>query len=215
MTNFFSLDNILFSIAGQAISYLEFTAVFLGLTCVFFATRGKVLNFWFGYAYNFMLFFMFMQKHLYSNMLLQPVSIIINIFGHYRWTKPKANEKDKKDQLKVTLLTNKERVFYLGIVLIFTLLWGMFLSNVHTWWEIFPKARAPYLDSFVTGFILLAQYLSAQKKLDCWGAWLVVNITNITLYIVAGLKFMPLVSATYLILAFFGFAMWRKKMKEE
>ena len=83
------------------------------------------------------------------------------------------------------------------------------------WPDVFPTARAPFLDAFVTAFILLAQYLSAQKKIDCWGAWLVVNITNITLYIKAGLVFMPLVSAGYLILAFFGFAMWRKQMKAQ
>ena len=75
--------------------------------------------------------------------------------------------------------------------------------------------RKTLLDGFVTGAIVLAQQLSAKKKLDCWGAWLVVNITNIVLYVRAGLTFMPLVSATYLILAFFGFAMWRKQMREQ
>ena len=76
-------------------------------------------------------------------------------------------------------------------------------------------ARQPFLDAFVTGFILLAQYLSAQKKLDCWGAWLVVNVTNIVLYVHAGLAFLPLVCAGYIILAFFGFFMWRKQWIEE
>jgi nicotinamide mononucleotide transporter len=76
-------------------------------------------------------------------------------------------------------------------------------------------ARQPYLDAFVTSFILLAQYLSAQKKLDCWGCWMVVNTTNIILYIRAGLAFMPIVAAGYIILAFFGFAMWKKQYKEQ
>lgn len=209
----FSIDNIIFSIAGQGVSFLELIAVFAGLSCVFLATRGKVLNFWMGYLYNILLFFMFMQKHLYSSMLIQPVSFIINFFGHYRWTHPGDNEKDKKKQLKVTLLTNKERLMFLGIIALFTILWGFFLSRVHLFWpDFFPMARQPFLDAFVTGFILLAQYLSAQKKLDCWGAWMVVNGTNITLYVKAGLAFMPLVCAGYIILAFFGFAMWRKQM---
>lgn len=212
----FSLDNVIFSIGGQGVSLLELLAVLAGLSCVFLATRGKVLNFWVGYLYNILLFFMFMQKHLYSSMLIQPVSFVINFFGHYRWTHPGANEKDRKEQLKITLLTNKERGLLLGIVAVFTIGWGFFLSQLNIWWpDLFPMARQPFLDAFVTAFILLAQYLSAQKKLDCWGAWLVVNITNITLYVNAGLAFMPLVSGAYLILAFFGFAMWRKKMAEQ
>ena len=212
----FSIDNILFTLGGQGVSLLELLAVSAVLSCVFLATRGKVLNFWVGYLYNILLFFMFLQKHLYSSMLVQPISFVINFFGHYRWTHPAQNEKDRKEQLKISILTNRERLGLLAVVAEFTVCWGFLLSKLNIWWpDIFPMARAPFLDAFVTAFILLAQYLSAQKKLDCWGAWLVVNVTNITLYIKAGLVFMPLVSAGYLILAFFGFAMWRKQMKAQ
>lgn len=211
----FSIDNILFSIGNQGISLLEFTAVLAGLLCVFCATRGKVLNFWVGYLYNILLFFMFLQKHLYSSMLVQPVSFVINFFGHYRWTHPKQHEKNRKDELRVSVLTNLQRIVLLGIVVLFTICWGLFLSRLHIWWpHIFPMAHQPYLDACVTGFILLAQYLSAQKKIDCWGCWLVVNSTNIVLYIKAGLAFMPIVAACYIVLAFFGFSMWRKELKE-
>lgn len=49
------------------------------------------------------------------------------------------------------------------------------------------------------------------KKLDCWGVWLIVNTTNIVLYIKAGLAFLPFVCAGYIVLAFMGFFMWRKE----
>ena len=149
-------------------------------------------------------------------MLIQPVSFVINFFGHHRWTHPKKGEENKKQQLKVTLLTNKERLQYALLISVFTVVWGFVLSNLNNWApQLFPMARQPFLDAFVTGAILLAQYLSAQKKIDCWGAWLVVNITNIILYVRVGLTFMPIVSGAYLILAFFGFAMWRKQMREQ
>lgn len=212
----FSIDNILFVLGGQGVSLLELLAVMAGLTCVFLATRGRVLNFWVGYLYNILLFFMFLQKHLYSSMLVQPISFVINFFGHYRWTHPAQEEKDRKEQLKITVLTNRERIALIGIVVLFTICWGFLLSQLNEWWpNTFPVARTPFLDSFVTAFILLAQYLSAQKKIDCWGAWLVVNITNIILYVKAGLVFMPMVSAGYIILAFFGFVTWIKQMRSQ
>lgn len=210
-----SIENIFFSIGGQGISFLEFFAVFAGLSCVFLATRGKVANFWVGYLYNILLFIMFMQKHLYSSMLLQPISLMINFYGHYRWTNPKEDEKDRKEQLKVTVLTNGMRVAYLCVIVLFTICWGFFLSKLNVYWpDLFPMARQPYLDAFVTSFILLAQYLSAQKKLDCWACWFVVNVMNGVLYILAGLAFMPIVAVGYLVLAFFGFSMWRKQWLE-
>lgn len=211
----FDTDFTLFTVAGQSLSLIELLSTLSGLFCVFLATRGKVANFWIGYLYNIFLFIMFAQKHLYSSMMLQPISLAINLFGHYRWTHPKEGEKDKKEQLRITLLTKRQRGVILLVIAAFTLIWGLFLRNIHSFIPEFPQARQPYLDAFVTSFILLAQYLSAQKKLDCWGAWLVVNITNSVLYISAGLVFMPLVCLGYLILAFLGFSMWRKKMKEE
>ena len=66
----FQIDNIIFSLGGQGVSLLEFIAVLAGLSCVFLATRGRVLNFWIGYSYNILLFFVFLQKHLFSSMLI-------------------------------------------------------------------------------------------------------------------------------------------------
>lgn len=210
----FSIDNIIFSIGGQGVSLLEILAVAFGLSCVYMATRAKVLNFWLGYIYNILLFILFLQKGLYSSMLLQPVSLAINLFGHYRWTHPKKGEENSKNQLKITLMSNRQRLLTVLSIVVIAAVWGGVLSNIHNWWpQLFPAARQPFLDAFVTVTILTAQFLSAQKRLECWAAWFVVNITNIILYILAGLHFMPMVSAGYLILAFFGFAMWRRQWK--
>lgn len=214
--NIFDISNTLFTLGGANVSILEFLSVLFGLTCVFLAGRGKSANYWFGYVYTLLLFFLFSQKHLYSSMILQPISLTIAIFGHYRWTHPKSGETNAKNELKISILKWKERAFYLIIVAIFALIWGWCMKQMGILWpDTFPQATRPFLDAFVMSMILLAQYLSAQKKLDCWGTWLIVNTTNIILYILAGLAFMPLVSTGYLILAFFGFAMWRKQWRNQ
>jgi nicotinamide riboside transporter PnuC len=72
-------------------------------------------------------------------------------------------------------------------------------------------AQRPFLDAFVTKTILTAPSLSPQKNLVFRAAWFTVNVKNITLYIFAGMAFLPMVSAGYLVLAFFGFTMWRRE----
>ncbi len=215
MESLFSIDNILFSIAGQGVSLVEILSVAAGLTCVYLATRAKIANFWVGYIYNILLFVLFYQKGLYSSMLVQPISFAINFYGHWRWTHPAKEEANSQKQLKITLLSAKERLFHAALMVVFMIVWGVvltFLDDIFP--SVFSEAKKPYLDAFVTGAILTAQYLSAQKKLDCWAVWFVVNITNITLYLLAGLAFLPMVSAGYLILAFMGFAMWKKLWRE-
>ena len=214
MDYFFSIKNILFTIGGQGVSLIEIIAVLSGLSCVYLATRAKVANFWIGYAYNIILFFLFYQKGLYSSMLVQPVSFAINFFGHYRWTHPKKEEENSMHQLKISLMTNGKRVYFVAQIILLAVIWGTALTYLDNMWPgIFKEARTPYLDAFITITILTAQYLSAQKKLECWAAWFTVNVTNISLYILAGLVFMPIVSAAYLVLAFFGFSMWKKQWK--
>ena len=212
----FSLDNILFTVGNNPVSLVELLSVLLGLTCVFLAGRGKVHNFWFGYLYNISLFFLFAQKHLYFSMMLQPVSLIINLVGHYRWTHPREGEANSRNELKITRLSAPISLFYIFGVALLAFLLGWAMQQFGTRWpNLFPPARYPYLDAFVTMTILTAQQLSANKKFECWIAWLIVNVTNIILYLNAGLAFMPIVSACYLVLAILGIRSWKKQMKEQ
>lgn len=214
MDGIFNIDYILFTLGSQGVSLIEFLSVISGLTCVYLATQTKVANFWVGYFYNIVLFIMFYQKGLYSSMLVQPISLAINFLGHYRWTHPKKEEENSRHQLKISLLSNGKRLYFVIQIILLAAIWGTALTYLDNLWpNIFNEARTPYLDAFITMSILTAQYLSAQKKMECWAAWLIVNTTNISLYLLAGLVFMPLVSAAYLVLAFFGFSMWRKEWK--
>ncbi len=214
--SFFSVDNVLLQLDGRSVSWLEALSVLAGLSCVFLAVRAKTFNFYIGYVYNILLFTLFFQKNLYSSMMLQPISLVINAIGHYRWTHPHRYEETRKHELKITLLTNPQRLLLLAILAGLTLGWGFAMAHVNAWmpWPVVPS-RLPYLDAFVVMTILVAQWLSAQKKLDCWAAWMTVNITNVTLYTLRGLVFMPFLSAAYIVMAFFGFRIWYKKYKNE
>ena len=211
-----ALDTILFTIGGNGVSLAELISVILGLSCVFLAGRGKVLNFWFGYFYNIFLFVLFASHHLYFSMALQPISFVINMIGHWRWTHPREGEENAANELKITRLTMPYRARYIIFVVMLALIMGWALQEASVIWPgAFPPANRPFLDAFVMMMILTAQYLSAQKKMECWFAWTVVNTTNIVLNILAGLVFMPVVSACYLVLAWFGFKSWRKLEKEQ
>ena len=126
----------------MSFNWLDLVSSLLGLTCVFLAGRGSKYNFWVGYLYTAALFFLFWQKNLVASLMLQPVSLGINIYGHYRWTHPKEGEAsaDKTGELKVSVLSWPERCIVLAIVLIVAVLWGWLLQRL------FPADPHPYLD---------------------------------------------------------------------
>ncbi len=193
------------------ISWIDITCAVLGLATVVLAGRNSKYNFWIGYLYTAALFVMFYDKNLYASLLLQPVSLAINILGHYRWTHPREGEQSSKDakSLKVSMLSWPERILCLVAVFAVAGAWGWTLDSL------FPADPHPYLDSCVTVLILLAQLLSALKKWDCWVAWLLVNITQLALHISVGNIFMPIVCGLYLVNGIWSLASWKKLYKNE
>ena len=204
------INIVLFELGGKPVLLMDLISSILGLTCVFLAGRNSKYNFWVGYLYTAALFFLFWNRNLYANLLLQPISLAINVMGHYRWTHPKEGERSSEDanSLKVSMLGWRERGFTIGAIFLIALAWGWAMD------ALFPSDPHPYLDCCVTVLILTAQLLSALKKWDCWIVWLVVNIANITLYLSAGLVFMPIVSALYLINGIWSLWTWFKLYRE-
>ena len=185
---------------------LDIISAVLGLVCVFLAGRNSKYNFWVGYLYTAALFLLFWNKNLYASLLLQPVSLAINVLGHWRWTHPKPQEQSADDpkNLKVSMMSWEERIIAVIMVLIVAFLWGWMLDNL------FPADPHPYLDSVVTALILLAQLLSSLKKWECWVVWLVVNVTQIILHVSVGNIFMPIVCSLYLVNGLWSLATWIK-----
>ena len=174
----------------------------LGLSCVVLAGRRLVANFWVGYVYNIFLFILFLYNGLYASMAIQLLAFAINGIGHWRWTHPEEKEMASDGSLAVTRLSSREYVWYsLLVVATFGMLF-LLLRNTND-----PQ---PVLDSVCTAMILLAQWLSAQKKLECWWVWLAVNIMNLILYLKAGLLFMPIVALLYLANGIWSLISWKK-----
>jgi len=204
------IDTVIFTLGGRPVLLIDLLSSLLGLTCVFLAGRNSKYNFWVGYLYTIALFFLFWNRNLYASLLLQPISLAINVMGHYRWTHPKAEEASSQDSksLKVSMLSWTERAFVIAAVFIVAFVWGWILD------KLFPTDPHPYLDSVVTVLILMAQLLSALKKWDCWIAWLLVNITQLALHISVGNVFMPIVSGLYLINGLWSLFTWMKLYKK-
>ena len=197
-------NTILFEMGGKPVLLIDLLSAVFGLTTVFLAGRNSKYNFYVGYLYTALLFFMFLEKNLYANLILQPISLGINIMGQYRWSHPKKGQESsgKNGELKVSMLDWPWRFAIIALIFVMAFVWGKLMS------AFFPANPLPYLDCCVTVLILTAQTLSALKKWDCWIAWLFVNVTNLRLYLKAGLVFMPIVSTMYLINGVVSLVSW-------
>ena len=149
------INYTLFNLGGTPVPLIDLISSVFGLTCVFLAGRNSKYNFWAGYLYTAALFLLFWNKNLYASLFLQPISLTINIIGHWRWTHPRKDEESSKGDLKVTKLTNQQRILSVAAVLLLSAAWGWMLETV------FPADPHPYLDTIVT--VLMTNF--AVKKI--------------------------------------------------
>lgn len=209
------IEYTLFTVGGDTpVLLIDLLTSVTGLACVFLAGRNSRYNFWVGYIYSFLLLLLFWNKNLYANLLLQPISLGINILGHYRWTHPRSGEQSSEDSgaLKVSMLSWPWRIAICIAILAAAGVWGWLISLLGNavFAGKFPSDPVPYLDACVTILILVAQLLSALKKWDCWVAWLLVNISQLIMHISVGNVFMPIVSGLYLINGIWSIISWAR-----
>ena len=111
----------------------------------------------------------------------------------------------------------KQRILAIASVFVIAAGWGWFISLAGN--AIFPgkipSDPIPYLDACVTVLILVAQFLSALKKWDCWIAWLLVNVFQLAMHISVGHVFMPIVCGLYLVNGIWSLITWSGLYKKK
>ena len=182
--DFFSIEKIAFTIWGSPVSYLELFGFISGGIAVWLSARTSLLSWPIGIVNVALTFFLFYQSQLYPDMFLQIFYLVTNIVGWWRWAKPKTGEENIQKELRVSRMTRDQIIACSSIAVVGTITLGLMATRLHEW---FPAAfklpsAAPFQDSFIMVTSILAQYYMMHKKIECWIAWLVVDILATFVY---------------------------------
>jgi nicotinamide mononucleotide transporter len=210
MIHFFSHQSTFFTALGYQMSYLEFFGTVAGAVAVFLSAKANVWSWPIGIINVVLFFFLFYQVQLYPDMFLQVFYTITNLMGWWRWKNPRMEEEDKRHELKISRTSIKSLLFFSGIGLVSTIVFGALAKNLNTLFPVlFAKPSAfPYADSFVTVMSIVATYLMVQKKVECWLVWILVDIVACYLYFSKEIKFVGIEYAVFCFIAAFGFWYW-------
>jgi len=206
MSAFFDIDTIFFTALGYPMSYLEFFGTVFGALAVWLSVRAHIGSWPAGIVSVSLFFFIFYQIQLYPDMFLQIFFLVTNIIGWWRWKNPAAGEEDRRNELRVTRLSNRN----FGLILLggglATVAFGTAAGRLHEWFPVlFTKPSAfPYLDSFTSVMSIVATYLLIQEKVETWYVWLVVDALSAYMYFVKGVKLIGIEYAVYCLVALVG-----------
>ena len=140
----------------------------------------------------------FWQVQLYLEAALQGFYIGMAVYGWRAWGAG-AVEPEKPIE------TWPWRYHLLACISLLTL--TLLLGTLMVRWT---DAAAPYVDAATTVSALLATWLVAQKILENWLYWIVIDLISVGLYINRGLDLTAALFMGYVVLALAGFWEWRK-----
>ena len=198
--------------AAQAMSIWEVVAVILGVAYLVLAMRQNILCWYAALGSTAIFSWLFWDVSLVMESGLNVYYLIMAVYGWWVWrgntqqNQVKSSEVIKAVEIKSWSLS-RHALIIVGIVLI-SLATGYGLEKN-------TSAALPYLDSFTTWGAVITTYMVAQKVLENWLYWLVIDTVAIYLYIDRELYLTALLMAIYVVLAVLGWFIWLKEYRQQ
>ena len=192
---------------GYQISCVELIGTLFGLISVYLATKTHILTWVAGIINELFLFILFFQIQLYADMFLQVFFFVVTLYGWYNWKQmPKEND--------ITKTELKTKIWLLSAIIVGTTIVGFLISNIHMYLPQYFKTEAsyPYADSLVMVLSIVATILLAQKKIEAWYLWMIIDVVCVFLFFTKGIAFLAVEYLVFLGLAIYGFLNWKKQL---
>jgi nicotinamide mononucleotide transporter len=185
------------------VSLLEVFAVAFGLVSVYLSTRENIWS-WPTAIINVGLYaLLFFRERLYADMGLQVVYLILSLYGWYEWLYGGEN----RTALHVSRTTLRTALLVTVLGVAGSVALGTLLRRL-------TNAALPYLDSTLSVFSLIAQWMMTRKMLENWALWLLLDIVYVGMFIfLKHLYFTAFQYAVFLVLAVIGYAQWLRSYR--
>lgn len=173
---------------------LEMAANAAATLSIGLAAFNHVLTWPVGIAGCVLFAFVFHGSQLYADALLQLFFIATSAAGWWLWRRGRA-------EAPVSRSAPRSLVLMAGAAVAVTAAYGLLLHR-------FTDAYAPFADSAVLAFSVVAQLLLMRRRLETWGFWLLVNTVSVPLFASRGLTLTAGLYAVYWFNAWFGAWRW-------
>ena len=177
----------------------EILAVVFGITYVLLAAKESLWAWLFAFLSTIIYTLIFWEGALVSSSLLNFYYMGMAVYGFILW----RSGGEKGEELEITGWSVKKNISMIISGLVIATVLG-YLSDTYT------DAKFAYLDTFVMVFSVLATWMLANKILENWLYWMVIDSAAIVLYWQSGYLATIVLFAFYILLAFYGYSSWRK-----
>lgn len=182
-------------------SLLEPAAVVVTLAAVYLTARERIWCWPVALVSVTLYALVFYRARLYADMGLQGVYFAMSAYGWWAW----LHGGEERGRLEVTTASWRTRSGLLVLAAVTGAVLGTTLARL-------TDASLPYLDSTLTSYSLVGQWLMARKVIDTWVVWIAVDVVYVGMFVFKKLYLTSALYAVFLGLAAMGFIQWRRSM---
>lgn len=186
----------------------EIIGAVIGLTYLFLEYKANVWLWPVGILMSIFYVAIFFHGKFYADAAVYLYYIGANTYGLIQWTRSRRQpieESESKQELAITHVPAKRIVPLAAITIgLWMILYGILKAVT--------DSPIPLGDAFTTSVSIVAMWMLAQKYLEQWMLWIVVNIVSTILYFWKGLYPTSVLFIVYVIVAILGYFRWKKLM---
>ncbi|WP_297832510.1 nicotinamide riboside transporter PnuC [Thermomonas sp.] len=214
MTGFFDVETIAVTVLGYSMSWLELVGTLFYLVSTWLIARRRLPGWPLNLVGVLLFMLLFWQIRLYASALEQVYYVVTCLYGWWYWQR---RDPDTGDILPVRYSPPAAIVTWAVVTLVATVAVALLLTRVHPWWPgLFPEpASYPWPDALAMVMSVVATWLLARKKVECWIYWIVIDFVSIGLYYIKGVQLLALLYACLLLIASHGFWHWHRTRVRE
>lgn len=191
---------------------IEILGLLIGLLYLYWEYHADNRMWFANIAMPTLSFWVYYRAGLYADFAMNIYYFLIAIYGYVMWTRHRGTQNQKtakkKPALRITHIPTKNLLLTLGVFAVLYII-------IASWLIFWTDSTVPYLDAFTTALSIVAMWMLAHKYIEQWIAWIFVDAVTVGLCIYKDRPFYAILYACYTIIAFFGYAKWKRLMKEE
>jgi len=193
-------------------TWLSIVTCLTGLWCVILVAKGRIFNYYLGLINVIGYAYITYSYKLWGEVMLNAGYFLpMQFVGLYIWLKNKDPE--VKDKVKIKFMSDPARALWSGTSVAAVLAYGLILKDMGD--------PVPYLDSASTVLSVIAMILMAQRYMEQWFLWIIVDVVSVAMWWVVLFEkgsndiAMLVMWIAYLINAVYGCIAWINMYKRQ
>lgn len=183
-------------------NYVEVCGTITGFLYLGFSIRQHFLTWPVGLMNALFYVAVFFSAKIYADMALQFYYVAISIYGWWVWHQGRS-------EIQTLEVTRTSRKLWIKLLLAIFILFVFIAFILYK----YTDSQVPLWDALVTAVSIVATWMLAQKKIEHWLLWVIVDAVSIGLFIMKELYPTTVLFLVYTVLAVYGYFEWRKDLK--